>query len=327
MSPRLLPALAAAALLTSCGYIGDPLPPLANYPSPITDLAAIQRGAHIIAHFTVPQLTTELKPIPRPLTFDLRVGTNATDKFDISDWSDRARHVVTPEVNGPVATYEIPSAEWTGKDLLIAVRVTAGNGKQTPWSNIVVVPVIAPPATPRNVTPTATAAGVRLTWTAEGAHRFRILRKTGTADYTPAATVETAEWIDTAAEFGKRYSYLVQSIVPLGNDKLAESGLSAEASVTPVDKFPPATPAGLHADAAPGSIEVGWIRNQEPDLAGYRLYRAVGGGPFEKIADPQTPAWSDRTAEHGKTYRYQLTAVDQAGNEGTPTAPVELAFP
>ena len=314
-------------MLTSCGYIGDPLPPLANYPSPITDLAAIQRGARIIAHFSVPQLTTELKPIPRPLTFDLRIGTNAGDHFDVNDWSDRARHIVTPEITGPVATYEIPSAEWTGKDLLIAVRMTAGNGKQTPWSNIVVVPVVAPPATPQNVVPTATAGGVRLTWKAEGAHRFRILRKIETGEFAPAATVDTAEWVDSAAEFGKHYTYLVQSIAPLGNDKQAESDLSTEASITPVDRFPPATPTGLHADAAPGSIELGWIRNQEPDLAGYRLYRAAAGGKFEKIADPQTPAWSDRTAEHGKIYRYQLTAVDQAGNEGTPTPPVEIVFP
>ena len=140
---RILPAAIAALLLTSCGYIGDPLPPLANVPTPIEDVAAIQRGNAIIAHFTLPVLTTEAKPIPLPLTLDLRIGPNTAENFDANEWASRARHIVTPDLTGPVVTYRIPVAEWTGKEVLIAVRATAANGKQTPWSNVVVIPVIA----------------------------------------------------------------------------------------------------------------------------------------------------------------------------------------
>ena len=46
---RTFPALAAAALMASgCAYLGPPLPPLANVPGHITDLAAIQRDARVI---------------------------------------------------------------------------------------------------------------------------------------------------------------------------------------------------------------------------------------------------------------------------------------
>ena len=313
--------------LTSCGYIGDPLPPLANIPTRVTDLAAIQRGGRIIAHFTVPQLTTEDKPIPRPVTFDLRVGPNASDHFDENQWASQARHIPAPEVTGAMATYEIPSTDWIGKEVLLSARVTAGNGKQSGWSNFVVLPVIAAPAVPESVTATATAQGVRLTWRAP-ANRFRVLRRTADTEYAVAATVEAPEWTDTAAEFGKAYHYEVQALVALPNGKLAESDHSAEASITPKDTFPPATPTGLHADPAPASIELAWDRNTEPDLSGYHVYRAAAGGAFEKVADvSQIPSWSDRAVEPGKTYRYTVTAVDQAGNESPRCSPVSAALP
>lgn len=320
-------AAAAALFLTSCGYIGDPLPPLANVPPRVEDLAAIQRGNVIISHLTIPQLTTEGKPIPRPLTFDLRIGPYANEHFDENAWASIARHIVTPELTGPVATYEIPAGEWIGKEVILGVRITAANGKTSGWSNFVIVPVVPAPAKPAEVTATPTAQGVQLTWRAAG-KSFRVLRKVEGAEYAVAGTPESQEWTDTAAEFGKRYTYLIQTLVHLDNNKEAESDLSAEASVTPVDKFAPATPAGVHADSAPASIELAWERNAESDLAGYRIYRSVGGGSFDKVADlPAIPTWSDHAVESGKAYRYEITAFDRAGNESPRSAPVEVKFP
>jgi hypothetical protein len=324
---RQFSAAAAALFLTSCGYIGDPLPPLANVPPRVEDLAALQRGSVIISHLTIPQLTTEGKPIPRPLTFDLRIGPYAGEHFDENAWASSARHVVTPEITGPVATYEIPAKEWIGKEVILGIRITAANGKTGVWSNFVILPVVAAPATPADFTAAATAQGVHLTWRASG-KSFRVLRKSEDGEYAVAATPETPEWTDTTAEYGKRYSYLVQTVAHLENKKEAESDLSAEVSITPVDTFPPATPKGIHADSAPASIQLAWERNAEPDLAGYRVYRAIGGGSFEKVADlAAIPTWSDQAVESGKTYRYALTAFDRAGNESPRSAPVEVTFP
>jgi hypothetical protein len=332
---RLLPA-AAALFLVGCGYVGDPLPPLANVPPRITDLAAVQRGTRIVVQFTVPASTTEGHPIPPPLRLDLRAGT--ADQFEENQWAESARRIPPSAMAGecntkpgqevcPTARYEIPSADWTGKEVIFGVRAVGGNGKQSGWSNFVVVPVVTPPAKPTGIVPSAVPQGVRLTWPTGGTD-FRVFRKSGDGEFAPVANVKSSEWTDTTTEFGKPYTYLVQSIVTLANHKEAESDLSEEVSITPSDTFPPAAPKGVQTSTAPNSIELNWERNTEEDLSGYRVYRAEGNGALEKIADVSAvPSYSDRKVEHGKTYRYAITALDQAGNESPRSSAVDVGMP
>src|SRR5271165_4026646 len=147
---RFLPA-SAALLLAGCGFVGDPLPPLANVPPRVSDLAAIQRGGHIIVQFSVPARTTEGHPIPPPVRLDLRAGT--AERFEENEWAAAARRIPPGPMENGVARYEIPAADWAGKEVIFAVRVEAGNGKQSGWSNFVVVPVVAPPEKPIVATP------------------------------------------------------------------------------------------------------------------------------------------------------------------------------
>jgi hypothetical protein len=321
---RFLP-VAVALWLVGCGYVGEPRPPLANIPSRVSDLAAVQRGGHVIVQFTVPALTTEGNPIPGPLKLDVRAGT--ADQFEPNRWAAGARQIPPGAMANGIARYEIPAADWIGKEVIFGVRAVAGNGKQSGWSNFVVVPVVTPPEKPAGVTPAVTQQGVRLTWQGSGAD-FRVFRKTGDDGYAPVANVQKPEWTDTATEFGKRYTYLVQAVVKLDNRKEAESELSDEASLIPRDISPPAAPQGVQGSSAPNSIELNWERNREEDLNGYRVYRGEGNGALGKIADVSVvPSYSDRKVEHGKSYRYQISAVDQSGNESPRSAPIEVAMP
>jgi fibronectin type 3 domain-containing protein len=325
---RVLPALiAAAALLTTgCGYTGDPLPPLANIPTRVNDLAAIQRGGRIMIQFTVPPRTTEGVAIKTPLKLDLRIGT-AEPPFNQEAWAAGATAVPAGPVSNGMARCEIPAAEWTNKEAILAVRVLSARGKTLGWSNFVNLPVVAAPERPAEVHPEATAEGVRLTWRAHG-DSFRIYRRTGSDRFAPVATVPQSSWTDAGAEFGKYYVYQVQTIVKVANNTEAESDVSDEAGITPEDRFPPAVPTGLNAATAPNSIELSWEGNTEPDLAGYRVYRSTGAGPLGKIGDPVlVPSYSDRDVEHGKTYRYAVSAIDKSGNESAPSGPVEATLP
>lgn len=320
---RFLPALAALAA-AGCGYVGEPLPPLANIPARVSDLTAVQRGGHILAQFTLPPLTTEGAVIRSPLALDLRIGESEAP-FRDDEWAAHARKVPGGSVSGVTAKFEIPSAEWKGKQVLVAVRTMGNNGKPSGWSNFVAVPVVDPPETPANVRAEAVAAGVALTWNAQGS-QFRVFRRTGTGDPEAVATVEQPTWTDPATQYGQHYTYQVQTILTLGQNREAQSELSTAAEITPEDRFPPAAPSGLRATASPNSVELSWDPNTEADLAGYRLYRSLPGGPLEKIADLTVPAYSDHNLDRDKPYRYEVSAVDRLGNESPHSAPIEVAL-
>jgi hypothetical protein len=319
-------AAALAALFLSCagcGYIGGVLPPLANIPSDPTGLAAVQRGATLFVHFKVPELTTELMPIKGDLELDLRAGITP-NPWNVEAWAASAKQISPQTLKEGIAFYQLPSLQWTGKEITVAARAIGANGKASNWSNIATLPVVASLAAPTDFAAVATANGVRLTWRGAGP-RFRILRRSeGSPDFVEIGTSTTPEFLDSTAEFGKKYSYLVQAFTDLGEHREAQSDLSAERPLTPEDKFPPAAPASLRATASANSVELSWDANTEPDLAAYRVYRSVNGAALEKIAEVnEIPAYSDKAVESGKTYRYVVTAVDKSGNESERSAAAE----
>ncbi|MBZ5583421.1 MAG: hypothetical protein LAQ30_14660 [Acidobacteriia bacterium] len=324
---RFLPPVFAAVLLAGCGYIGDVQPPLANVPAAIEGLTATQRGARLVVQFALPARTTENRPIQPPLALDLRIGP-AGEPFNAEEWAAGARLIPDGKVANGIARYEVPLAEWTGREVVAAARTAGANGKPSVWSNYAIVEVVPPPEKPRDVAATATPQGVHLTWRARGG-AFRVFRREGgPTDFAPVATVPQPEWTDATAEFGKRYAYRVESIVKLAREQEAESDPSDAVEITPQDVFPPSPPQGLRAAAAPNSIELVWDANQEPFVAGYRVYRAAPGAQFEKIGDAGLiPSYSDRGVERGKTYRYQVAAVSKAGVESPASGVAEASLP
>jgi fibronectin type 3 domain-containing protein len=321
----LLPSI--LLFLCGCGYVGEPLPPLLNIPQPVADLAAVQRGSKIIIQFTLPVFTTEGRNIRPPLVWDLRIGEPGKGEFHVEDWAARAASPIKPQVDNGHVNYEIAVTPWVGKDVILGVRVQSGNRRFSDWSKLVTLSVLKPPAIPRDLKTENLPDGVRLTWTGAGSS-YRIYRSTeAEGGFTVAATTETPEYLDRAIEYGKPVHYIVQAMVKTGAGEV-ESDLSQEVSRTPVDVFPPAPPAGLAAVPTVSSIELAWDRNNEPDLAGYRIYRAVAGGDFEKIGEiALTPIYTDKTVESGKHYRYAVTAFDHAGNESKRSQEVEVSTP
>ena len=288
------------------------MPPFANVPAPVSNLAAVQRGDKIIAQFTVPTQTTEGQPIKPPLKLELHIG-------DLN---------FTPvTVAGGVARYEIPAKDWAGREIGITARAVGSNGKASGWCPLFRLVVVAALDVPHNIAAESTAKGVRLTWQAKGAH-FRVLRQAAkeTGFTLVAADVTQTEWLDATAEFGKTYSYLVQTFVPLAGGTVAESDLPEALSITPEAPLP-GVPAGLRAVSGAASIELSWDAPEGIAPAGYRVYRATGDGQFTKIGEASAaPAYSDRAVEAGKVYRYAVCAVDAAGREGARSAPVEASL-
>ncbi len=323
----LVRAIIPLLFLTSCGYIGEPLPPLMNIPARVTDLAAVQRGAKIIVQFTAPKLTTEGVVLKHDGQLDARIGPKPAGAFDGAAWSAGAKPAGEAVMDNGRARYEIPVSDWIGKEVAIAVRTVAVNGRDAGWSNPVTLTVVAPPERPAELRAEAVPEGVHLTWQAAGKDFVILRRAPGAESFVIAAHSDKPEWTDTGAEFGKTCSYIVQSVTKAGQSE-AQSDLSDEVQITPKDTFPPAAPAGLTAVPSTASIELVWERNTEPGIAGYRVYRALGGGPLEKLTDSQElPSYSDRKIEPGKTYRYAVTAVKTNGVESKLSGAVEATAP
>ena len=321
------PVIVFAVLLGGCGYIGEPLPPLMNIPGRGENLAAVQRGSNIVAHVTLPVYTTEGRPLKQGVRLDLRIGPKPSGPFNAEAWAAGAKPVGGGTTANGVAEYRIPATEWIGKQVLLAVKIIGANGRDAGWSAPADLAVVPPPDPPRDLTAEAVPQGVRLTWHAAGA-AFAVLRRgPDEHEYKELGRSPKPEYIDATVQFGKPYSYLVQSVVKAGEGE-AQSELSNEFTITPVDTFAAAAPANLTAVPSLASIELVWERNTEPNVIGYRVYRAAGNGPFELFADGLTlPAYSDHKIETGKTYRYAVSAVKSNKAESKMSEPVEVAAP
>ncbi len=311
-------------LLSSCGYIGEPLYPALNIPTRVSDLAAIERGNHIDVTFTIPPLTTEGLALKQIREIELRAGPHIGD-FEVNRWAESANRIDVPTPTQPGAVQiAFPAGAFVGKEIIVAARVVNTKGRASAWSNVAIVTVEPPLATPADFAAKASPEGVRLTWNAPGQSAFRIYRVApGETRSALLASPTEPQYLDAATEFGKTYTYHVQSV----HDK-SESDGAGPVTITPKDEFPPAPPAGLAAAAGADTIELLWERNTESDFKEYRVYRSLEGGPFERIAAAlEAPGYSDRKLPSGKHYRYRVTAVDQSGNESDPSAIAEAVAP
>ena len=95
-------------------------------------------------------------------------------------------------------------------------------------------------------------------------------------------------------------------------------------SSTPVSKIiyirtsPPETPQNLSASAGEMKVHVTWGNVDDADLDYYRLYRSADGGEFILLQETILLSYIDTSVESGKSYAYQVTAIDTYGHESAP---------
>jgi len=309
-----------ALVLAGCGYIGEPLPPALKRPVIVSDLSAVERGSKIIIQFTIPKITTEDLPMKGNEDVELRIGP-PDDPFDMAAWQ-RTSDRVPVSAKGAAAYVEVPALKWYGKTVDIAVNVHGPTGHSVGWSRMVVVPVVPALPTPEAIEATDAPDAAHLEWHA-AAPEFRVFRKLeDEVNFAEIGTSTKPSYKDSMIEYGKTYQYLVQSIEKTGST-YAESEPSRSKTFKPTDKFAPAVPTGLTAVPGTRSIELVWDRNTEKDLASYRVYR---DGQLT-AANLTAPAYSDREAKQGVKYQYQVSALDNAGNESAKSPAVEGVIP
>ena len=86
---------------------------------------------------------------------------------------------------------------------------------------------------------------------------------------------------------------------------------------TPTSPAPPSTPTSP-APPSTASVTLAWTPNTEPDLAGYKVYRATSSGSYgAAIATlpANTTSFVATGLQPGVTYFFVITAFDSSGNE------------
>ena len=85
-----------------------------------------------------------------------------------------------------------------------------------------------------------------------------------------------------------------------------------------IDRAAPSKVENLATNTTEGCVELRWNSNVEQDVKYYRIYRADGenGGYYLHKNECNTKNYYDTSVRAGACYRYKVSAVDIAGNEG-----------
>jgi glucose/arabinose dehydrogenase/chitodextrinase len=208
------------------------------------------------------------------------------------------------------------------------VRAVDAAGNLSPYSTIVSSRTLAPdttrPTAPTGLTATSgSPTRIDLTWTAStdnvGVAGYRVERcqGTGCTNFAEVGTPTATSYADTGVAPSTTYRFRVRAVDAAGNLSTYSSIASATTPAV-TDNSPPTAPTGLTATAAgSGQVNLGWTASTDNvGVAGYRVERCQGTGctNFAQIVAPTATSYSDAGVAPSTTYRYQVRAVDAAGN-------------
>lgn len=219
--------------------------------------------------------------------------------------------------------------------------VTEGAAARSDVSNLAIIvplPVATPPA---GVTAAAKAEGITLSWqepktsvrgdegpVIQGYHIYRS---------APGETLnEFAAPINNAPVRGTTYTdipgygeheYRVAAVATEGPPRI-QSGVSAPVRATFADLVAPPVPASLTPLLETSRVRLIWDPVEAPDLRGYRVYR-IEGTIRLKLSPAPVPetTFTDISIDIGIPYTYEVTAVDNAGNESAPVRSEQVTVP
>lgn len=332
LSRRSLLAAASGILLDGCGYVGDPLPPALYIPLPVADLSGVQQEETLVVRFTLPVRTTEDLPMQGSPEVDLRAAIWANAEWNEAEWEQKATRLVTLPPDNGVVSSRTSAEPWAGQRILLRVRVAGKSGRFSSWSEPVAIRILARPVSIRHFEVASAPGGVRLSWVIPANRPAGMLteifrEQAGAKEFQRLVAVPGEHWDDPDALLGETYLYQIQD--SLTQDDYNYVGpILGPLSITPVDTFAPAPPMAIDAVAGATAVELSWDRNQEPDFQEYRVYRSIGNGPFVQVGEPTaSPVFSDTSAPFEEPLRYRVTAVDDKGNESTPSREVEITRP
>ena len=354
MKRRLLVAAAAVLLVVACGKKGPPRAPIKILPPPPGNFAVRQIGdGVVVAADLLPGAAgeasapvAEAQILRMPATSGLQPGA-VSNRYLLQQFLRQARPVAS--LSGDDLRRALVGGRLVYRDDEPVAQVGAGarfmysmvligpEGKRSSLPLPALIELVEAPPPPSDLELEVAEGEVRLEWAPGPAEesRYNVYRGPAGAGRPPEQPVNRAPlteplYIDTTFRYGETYRYFVRAVAVAGLP-MRESADGQAREVQPLDRFPPAAPTGLAVAAEGNVLRLYWFPNDEPDLAGYRLYRRKepGAEPGEEEKPPaalgeppqligEVPlaetSYSDTTAVPGVRYHYAVTAIDSASH-------------
>ena len=304
-------------LLASCAKVGDPLPPLVRHPETVNDLKVVQVGDRVQIVFSLPPEEIERVEVYR------QCGTSPSLTEEDEATAQLQRDQLSPYHEENRFVFE--DSPGSNQTCIYGLQFANSQNRRSPFSNFVQTTPL-PSARP----PTALRYQVHqnqivVNWdppteNVDGSRPPQIVGYLVNSKHR----VSTAEYSDLEFRFGEVHSYRVQSI-SRDADPLILSPFSNTLRIVPLDEFPPATPQNITAFVLEGKVQVLWDENVEADLEGYFLYSGTNVNRLKRSSSSITiNRYVDVSVVPGQTYYYQISAVDQVGNEGSKSEQVSV---
>jgi len=182
-----------------------------------------------------------------------------------------------------------------------------------------------PPTAPTGLVSSGqTASSIALAWTAStdnvGVTGYQILRAPGTTGGTFAqvGTSTTTSFNNTGLTASTTFRYQVRAVDAAGNTSAVSNTVTASTQAGGGDTQPPTAPSNLASTGTTStSVSLSWTGSTDNvGVTGYQILRAPGttGGTFAQVGTSTTTSFTNSGLTASTTYRYQVRAVDAAGN-------------
>jgi predicted small lipoprotein YifL len=352
---RLLLCLSLLAVaFAGCGKKGPPVAPERRLPVPPADVRASIDERTIVVTWTNPGTRFDgspLKDLTAVKLFRREDGDGAPLKPAMLS-SGRVvgyDEIATIRLDSPAAPATVSgrAVQWVDRQGLVfghryvyVVTATDSLGRSSPPSERRPITFLAAPKPAGNVQAVPADRRVTLTWdrptefvdetpAAAGELRYLVLRGSGSegglAPITAQPIAETS-YSDSGLDNDTEYRYAVRAL-RVDARATAAGPATAVVAATPALTTPPGAPADLVAIASPGAVRLAWRASPEPNVAQYAVYRAMGTGAFIRIGTvlAGVTTFVDRDVRPGTTYRYAVTAIDNARRPNESARSAEVA--
>jgi len=313
-----------ALSFVSCGKKNDPQPKVLSLPGGINDLSGEVRDGLLFLSFSIPAKNKDGSAIQDLGGFRIVKSCGSCIGNPFEPFKDLSLDAEQGYVIYGGRIYVYDDDLISGYQYAYKVYPYTKKGTRGDSSNTYTVKWEQPPGLPGDISVKEDDGRIELTWRKEEGASYNVYKYDG--DVYPVfpvnkAPLTTPYFVDSGLENGTVYSYEVRKVQTKSGLRSEGEGMKVKA--IPKDSTPPKTPLEFKAEKTAEGVQVTWKAGQEEDLEGYDVFR-ISAGKAEKINIGYVTEnmFLDKNTPDTRYVSYYVVAVDESGNESTPSREV-----